>query len=81
MKKLITHLIRAYQVALSPALRIVGGSGGGCRFEPSCSAYCLEAVERHGSLQGLRLGFLRICRCNPWGPSGIDLVPEITHKK
>lgn len=77
MKKLIIHLIRAYQVALSPALRMLGGAGSGCRFEPSCSAYCLQAVELHGSIKGLRLGFLRICRCHPWGPSGFDPVPTI----
>lgn len=80
MKKLIIHLIRAYQVALSPALRMVGGAGGGCRFEPSCSAYCLQAVELHGSIKGLHLGLLRICRCHPWGPSGVDPVPVIIHK-
>jgi hypothetical protein len=80
MKTLLLQLIRLYQMAISPVLRVIGGPQGGCRFEPSCSEYCLQAVKIHGSLNGLRLGVSRICRCHPWGPSGLDPVPASIHK-
>lgn len=63
-------LLRGYQVVLSPWL------GRCCRFYPSCSAYCMEAVERHGVLRGLWLGFLRLCKCHPLHVGGVDPVPE-----
>ena len=62
-------LIRAYQVAIGPML------GPACRFEPSCSHYALEAVERHGATRGAWLALRRLSRCHPWGGSGIDVVP------
>jgi hypothetical protein len=62
-------LVRAYQVALSPHL------GNCCRFEPSCSAYCIEALRAHGVLKGSWLALRRIMRCRPFGPSGYDPVP------
>jgi putative membrane protein insertion efficiency factor len=80
MKTLILQLIRLYQVTISPVLRVFGGPQGGCRFEPTCSEYCLQAVKIHGSVQGLRLGISRICRCHPWGASGEDPVPASIHR-
>jgi hypothetical protein len=62
-------LIRGYQLLLSPF------AGGACRFEPSCSAYALSAVQEHGALAGLWLAIRRVSRCHPWGPSGLDPVP------
>ncbi len=47
-----------------------------CRHVPSCSTYTLEAVESHGALKGCWLGFKRVLRCNPWGTSGYDPVPD-----
>lgn|GEM_PF-1425621 len=62
-------LIRAYQVVLSPLL------GQSCRFTPTCSAYALEALDRHGLLRGGWLAAWRILRCHPWGGMGYDPVP------
>jgi uncharacterized protein len=75
MKLLARLIIRLYQMTVSPFLHWLAGPGAGCRFEPSCSQYFLEAVEVHGALRGTRLGFKRICRCNPWCTPGYDPVP------
>lgn len=61
--------IRAYRLFLSPWL------GNGCRFQPTCSAYALEALARHGGLKGGYLTVHRLCRCHPWGSQGYDPVP------
>ena len=73
---MIRLLIRFYQICISPALHFIAGPGGGCRFEPTCSQYFLEAVEEHGSLRGSWLGLKRILRCHPWGGHGHDPVPR-----
>ena len=75
MAMLIRLFIRAYQVLLSPLLSIVAGPGCGCRFEPTCSHYFLEAVETHGTARGSWLGLKRLARCQPWGGEGFDPVP------
>ena len=62
-------LIRAYQWVLSPWL------GPACRYEPSCSHYAVEAIERHGLLRGGTLAARRLGRCHPLGASGFDPVP------
>lgn len=76
MVLLVRFLIRAYQWTLSPLLSWLGGPSTGCRFHPTCSAYFLEAVERHGGLRGGWLGLKRLARCHPWGGQGVDPVPE-----
>ncbi|MDZ7372977.1 MAG: membrane protein insertion efficiency factor YidD [candidate division KSB1 bacterium] len=47
-----------------------------CRFEPTCSEYALQAVERFGAWRGLVLSLWRVLRCNPWNRGGFDPVPE-----
>jgi putative membrane protein insertion efficiency factor len=69
-RRLVQAPIHAYRLALSPLL------GPRCRFYPSCSAYALEAIERHGPLRGLALALRRLARCHPWHPGGYDPVPE-----
>jgi uncharacterized protein len=59
--------------------RLRAGRPSGCRFVPSCSDYTREAIERHGLLRGLRMGSWRLLRCNPFGGSGVDLVPVHSH--
>jgi putative membrane protein insertion efficiency factor len=76
MRGTIRMIIRAYQATLSPVL--VAFSGSACRFEPTCSEYFLQAVERHGPWRGSWLGVRRIGRCHPWGGAGADPVPGVT---
>ena len=56
----------AYKRLLSPLL------GRQCRFQPTCSTYFRQAVEKHGALRGTAKGLARICRCHPWHPGGYD---------
>jgi hypothetical protein len=71
----IRLLFRGYKVVVSPMIHWLAGPAGGCRFEPSCSLYFLEACETHGVIRGGWLGLKRIARCQPWGGQGLDLVP------
>ncbi len=67
---LLRGAIRLYQLTL--AYFFVGA----CRYEPSCSAYAVEAVTRHGALKGSVLTARRLCRCGPWTEGGHDPVPS-----
>jgi len=69
IRRVLSLLIRGYRYSLSPFL------GASCRFHPSCSAYALEAIERHGALRGVWIAVRRLIRCHPWNPGGYDPVP------
>ncbi|MFB9377207.1 membrane protein insertion efficiency factor YidD [Kineococcus gynurae] len=66
---LLTVLVRAYQLLVSPLL------GPTCRFYPSCSQYAIDALRERGVLVGLWLTVRRLGRCHPWNPGGVDPVP------
>lgn len=67
---LVSLPVRAYRAVFSPWV------GHSCRYQPTCSAYAMEALEKHGALRGSYLTIRRILRCHPFGGSGIDNVPE-----
>ena len=68
---LLSLPVRAYRLVFSPWV------GHNCRYQPTCSAYALEALETHGAVKGSWLAARRIGRCHPWGGSGYDPVPEV----
>ena len=69
MKCVLIGLVKGYRLLLSPWI------GSSCRFTPTCSAYSLEALERHGASAGTYLTLARIARCHPWCAGGHDPVP------
>lgn len=70
IKRLLVLAVRFYQKAISPALP------SSCRYQPTCSNYMLQAIQKHGSLKGVLMGSARILRCHPWVEGGIDPVPD-----
>jgi putative membrane protein insertion efficiency factor len=73
--RLLMFLIGGYRRFISPM------TGPHCRFVPSCSAYALEAVRRHGALRGSWLAVRRLARCHPFHPGGIDPVPPVASRR
>jgi putative membrane protein insertion efficiency factor len=69
MKRLALGLIMFYKRAISPMIP------PSCRFEPTCSMYTYEAIQKYGVIRGSWMGFRRILRCNPFNPGGYDPVP------
>ncbi len=69
MKTVLLGLIRFYQKFISPLKPAT------CRFQPTCSHYSFEAIQKYGALKGGRLAIKRIFKCGPWHPGGYDPVP------
>jgi putative membrane protein insertion efficiency factor len=68
-QRILLGVVRAYRFFLSPWL------GSSCRFEPTCSAYALQALQQHGAATGSYLTLRRLARCHPWCEGGHDPVP------
>ena len=66
---ILIGVVKAYRLLISPSL------GSNCRFEPSCSAYSLQALNQHGATLGSYLTLRRLVRCQPWCEGGHDPVP------
>jgi hypothetical protein len=79
MKRILTYpfilCIRIYQQLLSPLFPST------CRYDPTCSHYAIEALKKHGVLEGGWLSLKRIFSCHPWGGKGYDPVPDKNEKK
>lgn len=70
VQRLLIGVVKGYRLFLSPWL------GSSCRFEPTCSAYALKALEQHGAAAGSYLTLRRLARCHPWCDGGHDPVPQ-----
>lgn len=70
MASLVIKIIRVYQNGISPYLPSV------CRYEPTCSEYSIEAINKFGSFKGILLTVKRLLRCNPLGGKGYDPIPK-----
>jgi uncharacterized protein len=74
IRAILVAVVKGYRLLLSPWL------GSSCRFTPTCSAYSLEALERHGAAGGTYLTLARLVRCHPWCDGGHDPVPNELQK-
>ena len=74
IKYILILSIKFYRLFLSPFL------GNHCRFYPTCSNYALQALKRYSTFYAIKIIIIRLIRCNPWGGSGIDLLPKSNAK-
>lgn len=75
VQRLLLGVLHGYRLLLSPWL------GSQCRFEPTCSRYAIEAIERRGATHGSYLAARRVLRCHPWCQGGFDPVPEAPNSR
>ncbi len=68
LRKLFILPVKLYQFCISPLF------GKSCRYEPTCSSYSIESINKYGIVKGTTLSFKRILKCHPWGKSGYDPV-------
>ncbi len=71
--KIAVTILRLYKKIISPHLQKIFGNA--CRFTPTCAEYTITALEKHGLVEGIRLGAKRLIKCHPWGGFGYDPVP------
>ncbi|MCJ7805280.1 membrane protein insertion efficiency factor YidD [Patescibacteria group bacterium] len=76
MKKIFTFSLTAYKNTLSWILKVL--FGGGCRFQPTCSEYAKQSIEKFGVINGTGLALKRLIHCHPFGSFGYDPIPEKT---
>ena len=79
MKQFILKAIRFYQKYLNltnPVMKTLFLTDAACRFQPTCSEYMYQAIEKFGIITGLLVGFKRILRCHPFNKGGLDPVPN-----
>ncbi len=76
MKKNIAKRLGKIFITAYQALFYGSATRASCRFEPSCSEYTKEAIDKHGLTKGSVLGTKRILRCHPWSQCGFDPVPD-----
>jgi putative membrane protein insertion efficiency factor len=74
MKILLIWLIKGYRLFISPLFPPT------CRFQPTCSLYAIQAIERFGVFRGSWMAIMRILRCHPFHPGGYDPVPNVREK-
>jgi putative membrane protein insertion efficiency factor len=72
----MTPIARPLHAAVRGYRKVTAGRPSPCRFDPSCSTYALEALEKHGAARGSWLTLRRLLRCHPWGGMGWDPVPD-----
>jgi putative membrane protein insertion efficiency factor len=74
--------LRLYRAMISPVFTFIFAPlGFGCRFQPTCSQYALDAMRAHGACKGSLMAFRRLCRCHPWGGSGYDPAPPAAQRQ
>lgn len=74
MRNITLFFIKSYKNIVSPFFDSIFGKGSMCRFEPTCSQFMYQSVEKHGAFKGIKAGIKRILKCHPWGQSGYDPV-------
>ena len=75
LRHILIFAVRLYRLVLSPWKTLLFGPAARCRYTPSCSAYAIEALVRHGVARGTWLAAKRLARCHPWASFGHDPVP------
>lgn len=81
IRRILLFLIHIYQRTLSPDHGVYSARFpyGYCRFQPTCSEYTYEAIQRFGAFRGSIVGIRRILRCHPWAEPNVDPVPDSLH--
>lgn len=74
MKSVVLFTITFYKNIISPLIDTIFGKGNTCRYEPTCSIYAYQAIEKYGVIKGGAMSVRRISRCHPWGGKGFDPV-------